>query len=162
MSELMTNNSILIFIGLVLILGTGGLVYWQKNAAFEAVTPSENSETVTPNSSDSANNSDDDDGNEVEDEDEDFAAPTPKNTAPSGASYTMAQVAVHNSGTSCWSAINGNIYDLTSWIPKHPGGSQAILQLCGTDGSAEFNGQHGGDSKPTSVLAGFRIGVLAN
>ena len=158
----MTNNTILILIGLVLIVGSGGLVFWQKNAAFEEVTPNENSETVTPNSSASTNTSDDDDEFENEDEDDDFVTLPPTNNAASGASYTMAQVSVHNSGTSCWSAINGNVYDLTSWIPNHPGGPDKILQLCGTDGSAKFNGQHGGSQQQATVLAGFKIGVLVN
>jgi len=76
-------------------------------------------------------------------------------------SITVAEVATHNSISDCWAIINGNVYDLTSWIPNHPGGPQAILQLCGTDGSAKFNDQHGGSSKVLSVLAGFKIGIVA-
>ena len=45
--------------------------------------------------------------------------PTPK---PSG--NTMADIRLHNSATSCWSAINGNVYDLTDWVNSHPGGKQ--------------------------------------
>ena len=75
-------------------------------------------------------------------------------------SYTLADVAKHNNASSCWSAINGNVYDLTSWISKHPGGQQAILSICGIDGSAAFNDQHGGQSRPANELAGFSIGVL--
>jgi len=48
-------------------------------------------------------------------------------------SITLAQVAVHSSRTSCWSAVNGSVYDLTSWIPNHPGGEEAILWMCGID-----------------------------
>ena len=76
-------------------------------------------------------------------------------------SYTMAQVATHNSATSCWTTINGNVYDVTTWINQHPGGKQAILSLCGVDGTAAFNGQHGGQSRPESELAAFKIGTLA-
>lgn len=72
---------------------------------------------------------------------------------------SAAEVAMHNNATSCWSIINGNVYDLTSWIPQHPGGPQAILQLCGTDGSAKFNGQHGGAQMQAQIFAGFKIGV---
>jgi cytochrome b involved in lipid metabolism len=71
------------------------------------------------------------------------------------------EVATHASREDCWSIINGNVYDLTSWIPKHPGGEQAILQLCGSDGSAKFGGQHGGAPKQAAILAGFKIGVAA-
>lgn len=78
---------------------------------------------------------------------------------PSG--YTLAEVAKHNNSSSCWTAINGSVYDVTSWIKQHPGGQQAILSLCGKDGSSAFNGQHGGQARPASELAGFRIGSLA-
>ncbi|MEK7194180.1 MAG: cytochrome b5-like heme/steroid binding domain-containing protein [Patescibacteria group bacterium] len=73
---------------------------------------------------------------------------------------TLTTVAKHNSRSSCWSAINGSVYDLTSWIPNHPGGKQAILSLCGIDGSQSFNNQHGGSSKVARILGGFKIGTL--
>lgn len=74
---------------------------------------------------------------------------------------TMAAVAEHKDGTSCWSIINGNVYDLTSWIPQHPGGPDKILKLCGKDGSEKFNNQHGGSATQEQTLAGFKIGALA-
>lgn len=77
------------------------------------------------------------------------------------ASYTMAQVSTHSGASSCWTAINGGVYDVTTWVNQHPGGKQAILSLCGKDGSAFFNGQHGGQARPASELAGFKIGALA-
>lgn len=81
--------------------------------------------------------------------------------SPTGTkTYTTAQVAQHSSSSSCWTAINGKVYDVTAWISQHPGGQQAILSLCGKDGSAAFNGQHGGQARPASELASFYIGVL--
>lgn len=77
---------------------------------------------------------------------------------PSG--YTSAQVATHNTAANCWTSINGNIYDLTKWIGTHPGGEAAIIQLCGTDGSSAFNGQHGNDGRANRMLASFIIGPL--
>jgi len=74
----------------------------------------------------------------------------------------MAQVAQHNNASSCWSAINGKVYDLTSWINQHPGGPEHILGICGSDGSAAFNTQHGGQERPESILEQFYIGELAS
>ncbi len=85
---------------------------------------------------------------------------TPSATTTSQ-TYTLVDVAQHNSASSCWSTINGGVYDLTSWISRHPGGQQAILSLCGTDGSAAFNDQHGGERRPANELAGFQIGTLS-
>lgn len=87
-------------------------------------------------------------------------APTPTPTPAPAQGYTLAQVAVHNSSSSCWSAINGKVYDLTSWINQHPGGKSAILSLCGKDGSAAYNDQHGGQRRPANELAGFYLAPL--
>ena len=75
-------------------------------------------------------------------------------------SYSLADVATHKDGTSCWTTINGGVYDVTSWINQHPGGQEAILSLCGKDGSSTFTDQHGGQMRPEQELAGFKIGVL--
>lgn len=88
---------------------------------------------------------------------------TPTTPTPtSSTSFTSAQVATHASEASCWTSINGNVYDVTSWISKHPGGKRAILSLCGHDGTAAFEGQHGGQARPESELASFKIGTLTN
>ncbi len=83
--------------------------------------------------------------------------PTPTTT---GSGYTMVDVQKHNSATTCWSAVNGTVYDLTSWVNAHPGGKAAILMICGKDGSALFNAQHGNSGKVATILAKFKIGVL--
>jgi cytochrome b involved in lipid metabolism len=72
----------------------------------------------------------------------------------------MAQVATHAGRSSCWTAIEGQVYDLTQWIGEHPGVQQAILGLCGKDGTAEFDYQHGGQSRPARELASFLLGPL--
>lgn len=74
--------------------------------------------------------------------------------------YTLEEVSIHNSQSDCWSAINGSVYDLTSWVSRHPGGEQAILNLCGTDGSTAFNAKHGGQKKQADTLSGLKIGEL--
>jgi cytochrome b involved in lipid metabolism len=74
---------------------------------------------------------------------------------------TMATMATHNNESSCWSLIEGKVYDLTTYVPKHPGGKSEILSICGKDGSSLFNGQHGGESKPERILASYYLNVLA-
>jgi hypothetical protein len=93
------------------------------------------------------------------------ATPTPTPTAtvsatPTPAGYTMAQVRANNTAKSCWTAIDGYVYNLTNWINSHPGGSGAILFLCGTDGSNAFKAQHENQTKPAIRLDGYRIGPL--
>lgn len=45
---------------------------------------------------------------------------------------TSAQLAQHNTAGNCWVAYDGTVYDITSWLPVHPGGSWAIAPYCGT------------------------------
>lgn len=86
------------------------------------------------------------------------ASATPKPT-PSG--YTMAQVKKHAGAASCWSVVDGTVYDLTKWVNRHPGGRGRILSMCGTDGSRLFHGEHGKESRPNKILAGYELGKLS-
>jgi cytochrome b involved in lipid metabolism len=74
--------------------------------------------------------------------------------------YTMTDVAMHSNVNSCWAAISGKVYDLTTWIPKHPGGPDKILAICGKDGTSAFMGQHGSNEKIVAGLQTFYIGNL--
>lgn len=80
--------------------------------------------------------------------------------APEGLMLTMADVEMNDSEESCWSVIGGIVYDLTDWISEHPGGASRIIQLCGTNGSRLFQGQHGGSSGPESTLDRYFLGLL--
>jgi cytochrome b involved in lipid metabolism len=74
--------------------------------------------------------------------------------------YTMAQIQAHDSASSCYTTIRGGVYDLTQWINQHPGGRQAILSLCGKDGTSAFIDQHGGQTRPENELVSLKIGIL--
>jgi cytochrome b involved in lipid metabolism len=89
------------------------------------------------------------------------ATTTPAAADQEAASYTLAQVQTHTTSKSCWAAINGNVYDLTTWISRHPGGAARILSICGKDGTPYFMGQHGSDPTAQAQLATFKIGTLA-
>ena len=84
------------------------------------------------------------------------ATPTSKSSA-----LTMEQVKKNNTARSCWSVINGNVYNLTNWISSHPGGDDEIIRLCGIDGTKVFSSKHGGDTQAESRLSGFLLGKLS-
>jgi cytochrome b involved in lipid metabolism len=75
--------------------------------------------------------------------------------------YTIDQVALKNKSDACWTIINGNIYDITSYIPNHPGGIEEIIKICGKDGSKLFSKpmehKEGGAD---NILNNFKIGIL--
>jgi len=96
------------------------------------------------------------------------STPTPSKSAeesnseaPAPVVYTMERVRANNSADYCYTVISGNVYDLTKWINSHPGGSGAILSLCGTDGTAAYKAMHGNQGKPQSRLAGYLLGPLS-
>ncbi|MBB1508308.1 cytochrome b5-like heme/steroid binding domain-containing protein [Tessaracoccus sp. MC1756] len=81
--------------------------------------------------------------------------------APGQSAYTMADVAAHSTPADCWIAVDGNAYDVSSWIPQHPGGPERIEPLCGTDATAQFTGQHGQTEVAQATLKTFLLGPLA-
>jgi len=64
----------------------------------------------------------------------------------------------HDSETDCWIAYDGKVYDITSFLPKHPGGIERITPYCGTADEFQnaFEKQHG-TSKVKFLLS---VGVL--
>jgi cytochrome b involved in lipid metabolism len=92
----------------------------------------------------------------------DASADTNTGASASGTeSYTMAEVEEHGDDASCWTVIDGGVYDLTRWISQHPGGQAAIESICGIDGTAAFRGQHDHAQEQENILATFKIGTLS-
>ncbi|EPS26388.1 hypothetical protein PDE_01324 [Penicillium oxalicum 114-2] len=59
---------------------------------------------------------------------------------------TGAAVAEHNSKDSCWVIVHGKAYDVTEFLPEHPGGSKIILKYAGKDATEEFDPIHPPDT----------------
>jgi|BarGraNGADG00312_2_1021985.scaffolds.fasta_scaffold06890_4 cytochrome b involved in lipid metabolism len=75
--------------------------------------------------------------------------------------YKMSTVKKHHTRSNCWSVVGKNVYKLTSFISKHPGGSKRIIAMCGKNATAKFRGQHGTGGRANSTLKKYKIGVLA-
>jgi hypothetical protein len=73
--------------------------------------------------------------------------------------YTRQEVARHNTIEDSWTIIDGGVYDITKWIPKHPGGVLAIMQIVGKDGTRLFmNNPIHIQKGAMDILKKFRIG----
>ncbi|KAJ6497809.1 FAD binding domain-containing protein [Mycena sanguinolenta] len=77
------------------------------------------------------------------------AAPAEKAPEPASSSaksgsktYTMADVEKHKKKDDIWVVVNGQVLDVTSFLPEHPGGEKAILLYAGRDATEEFNMLH--------------------
>ena len=60
--------------------------------------------------------------------------------------FTLKEVAEHASKDDCWTIISGDVYDLTGYINRHPGGSE-ILRACGIDATTLFSSRQTEDGK---------------
>lgn len=63
-------------------------------------------------------------------------------SSSSGGAIPMSEVAKHNTEKDCWVVLNGKVYDVTEFLPDHPGGKRAITLYAGKDASEEFNMLH--------------------
>lgn len=79
---------------------------------------------------------------------------------PVDTKYTIAQVGTHNSASDCWSAVDGKVYNLTTWINAHPGGPAVVKAMCGIDATTAYLAQHQDSASALAALAQFQIGVL--
>jgi cytochrome b involved in lipid metabolism len=87
------------------------------------------------------------------------------NSCPMMITLNAQEVSKHNNANDCWMIINNKVYDLTTFLYLHTGGSQFILQYCGTDGSAGFNTKDGMGShsqRDLAILNQYYLGDLGH
>jgi len=77
------------------------------------------------------------------------------------AKYSWEEVAKHNTAESAWVSLNGKVYDVTQFIPNHPGGKEYLLISAGRDCTDLFNSYHPFTKKPDAILPKYQIGILS-
>ncbi|PLW80953.1 cytochrome b5 [Kineobactrum sediminis] len=80
------------------------------------------------------------------------------------AQYTLDDVAEHDSLDDCWMAIEGTVYDVTDYVPRHPAPDSVIKPWCGkeaTEGMRTKGANRDHSSMAWQMLEDYRIGVLA-
>ncbi len=82
-------------------------------------------------------------------------APT---TSNGNKSYTLDEVAKHNTQEDCWIIIKNKVYDCTEYLELHPGGLDSITINAGSDATEDFVAIH--STKATKILERFYIGEL--
>lgn len=78
--------------------------------------------------------------------------------------YALSEVARHNSSDDCWMAINGEVYDLSSYLPDHPSPPEVILAWCGREASEAYRSkmkERAHSARADRLLAEYRIAALA-
>lgn len=55
--------------------------------------------------------------------------------------YSLASVARHSTPSDCWVIVRDKVYDVTAWVPQHPGGA-LIYVSAGKDCTQLFDSYH--------------------
>jgi cytochrome b involved in lipid metabolism len=77
---------------------------------------------------------------------------------------SVSEFSQHNNEDDCWIVYKGKVYDVTKFLPFHPGGADVIAQFCGEVSGFEdaFHNVHGTSKvKKLETQAGTLQGDLA-
>ncbi|KAF2146001.1 uncharacterized protein K452DRAFT_283283 [Aplosporella prunicola CBS 121167] len=74
--------------------------------------------------------------------------------------FSYDEVSKHNTPESCWVVLYGHVYDVSSFLSEHPGGSKIILQLAGTDATEEYDPIHPPGILEESLPAEAKLGKI--
>ncbi|KAH7402266.1 FMN-dependent dehydrogenase-domain-containing protein [Phaeosphaeria sp. MPI-PUGE-AT-0046c] len=55
---------------------------------------------------------------------------------------TIEEVKKHDKENDCWIVVNDVVWDITDFIPSHPGGNEIITKHAGFDASTSYNSVH--------------------
>jgi Cytochrome b5-like Heme/Steroid binding domain len=148
------NNKNLIWIpvilGVILVLGTIALFAIPKNTqkAGNSLASSSVEKDVMP---------------EIKSTTQNQNQPASKAATTQSKTMTVAEVATHNTETSCYVSYQKEVYDLTNFIGKHGGGEEPILKNCGKNVdnlSAIHPGGNFSSPKVQSAIKSLVVGVL--
>ncbi|KAI0639264.1 FMN-dependent dehydrogenase-domain-containing protein [Trametes polyzona] len=74
--------------------------------------------------------------------------------------FSLDEVAKHNSQSSCWVIIKDKVYDVTEFLPDHPGGAKIILKYAGKDATSAYEPIHPPDALDKNLPPENHLGVL--
>jgi len=73
---------------------------------------------------------------------------------------TADEVAKHNKDGDCWLIIHDIVYDISTFLPEHPGGKKVVLKEAGKECSAKFDSLHNAEVLKQHGPK-LQVGVLA-
>ena len=82
-----------------------------------------------------------------------------KNEDSNKKSFTRDDVAKHNRSNDCWVIVHDRAYDVTKFVPKHPGGNMIHVNA-GGECTALFESYH--PLKARKVLEKFYVGDVVD
>jgi len=76
-------------------------------------------------------------------------------------SYSTNEVSKHNKEGDMWITIHGDVYNVTSWTNRHPGGKLVFQGCAGSDASVPYESFHD-QSVSSRYLHLYKIGTLSD
>lgn len=73
----------------------------------------------------------------------------------------MDEIELHNKSSDAWVIVNQNVYDVTKFLPSHPGGDSVLLPLLGQDVTDQFE-LMGHSIQAKELLETMHIGYIDN
>lgn len=73
---------------------------------------------------------------------------------------TRAELAKHNKPDDCWCSYEGELFDMTQFLGRHPGGKKIILECAGNDMTELYKQHHAYLS--INFIKGLKIGRLVD
>lgn len=83
-----------------------------------------------------------------------------KNNVNSANDIPYSLLATKNTVEECWIAYEGNVYDATKWLVKHPGGIRSIMSAAGSDASAVMKSLHTPTTLKSNMKRMRKVGTL--
>jgi fatty acid desaturase len=75
--------------------------------------------------------------------------------------YYKNEIILHNTKEDCWVILFNQVYDISDFVKKHPGGTEILLSRAGEDASSFFQTRHGIKSPYLKHLEKYKIGELS-
>ena len=86
-------------------------------------------------------------------------------TQAGAAVISLEELALHNSEADCWMAIEGKVYNLSDYLPKHPTPASMLVPWCGKEATEGMRTKgYGRDHSPMAweMLQTYEVGTLAD
>ena len=75
--------------------------------------------------------------------------------------FTLAEVAKHNTKDDCWIILDSRVYNVTSFIDRHPGGVGPVVNMAGKDATDVFDNYHQ-DRVYRNMLPAYLVGECSD
>ncbi|KAG2414292.1 cytochrome b5 [Aspergillus terreus] len=75
------------------------------------------------------------------------------------ATFTLEQVQKHNTANDLWIVLHNKVYNVTKYLDDHPGGTEVLVEVAGTDATEAFEGV-GHSDEAREQLEPYYVGDL--